>query len=141
MHDRPTAGELLQAVRDHLERAVLPALGDPKLRFQTLVCAHVVGIVEREIALEESALRAEHEALAALLGKPNAVVGSITELRAETAAWTRELGRQIRAGDWDGADRARRAMEHVRRVVTVKLAVANPRYASVGANVGTKMGA
>ena len=35
MNDRPTATELIDAVRLYLEKELLPALGDARLRFQT----------------------------------------------------------------------------------------------------------
>jgi hypothetical protein len=131
MQDRPTAAELLAAVREHLESAVIPAIRDPKLRFQTLVCANVVGIVEREIASEERVLRAEWDGLAELLGPAPRPPDSLEALRKETAGRTRELCRQIRAGTWDAGEGYKPALGHIRRVVRAKLAVANPRYASV----------
>ena len=47
----PTAQELLDAVRDHLVSRVIPAITDPRLRFQTLVAAHVLGVAVREASL------------------------------------------------------------------------------------------
>ena len=134
MQDRPSPVELLQAVREHLEREVIPKLGDPKLKFQTLVCANVVGIVEREIATEELFLRGEWDGLAGLLGWPEAhQPATLVELRDRTAKRTRELCAQIRAGAWDEAERRERLLEHVRRTVVAKLTVANPRYTSAPA--------
>src|SRR5690242_14430603 len=49
MNDRPTAAELVFAVREHLEGELIPTLADPRLRFQTLVAANVLRIVEREL--------------------------------------------------------------------------------------------
>lgn len=46
--DRPTAGELADAVRGFLEAEILPTLEDPRLRFRTLVAMNALGIVERE---------------------------------------------------------------------------------------------
>ncbi|RTI21442.1 DUF6285 domain-containing protein, partial [Thermus scotoductus] len=54
MRDRPTAAELLQAVGEFLERELLPALEDPRLRFQTLVALNALGIARRELALGEA---------------------------------------------------------------------------------------
>lgn len=50
----PTALELVDAVREHLASRVLPAITDPRLRFQTLVAAHVLGVVVREGSLDRS---------------------------------------------------------------------------------------
>ena len=47
----PTAQELLDAVREHLVSRVIPAITDPRLRFQTLVAAHVLGVAVREASL------------------------------------------------------------------------------------------
>lgn len=47
----PTAQELLDAVRDHLASRVIPSITDPRLRFQTLVAAHVLGVAVRESSL------------------------------------------------------------------------------------------
>ena len=45
MNDRPTAPELIEAVRAFLEAEVLPALGDnARLRFQTLVAVNVLAL-------------------------------------------------------------------------------------------------
>jgi hypothetical protein len=130
MQDRPTAIELLRAVREHLERAVLPQIADPKLKFQTLVCANVVAIVEREMETREPFAREEWVGLASLIGATENPV-TLGETEHAVAARTRELCAQIRAGDWDDGDRRRRVLDHVRRTVRAKLAVANPRYASV----------
>jgi aminoglycoside phosphotransferase (APT) family kinase protein len=47
---RPTALELLEAVREHLKGRVAPVLTDAPLRYQTLVAAHVLGVVARELS-------------------------------------------------------------------------------------------
>jgi hypothetical protein len=64
----PTASELLDAVRDHLVSRVIPAITDPRLRFQTLVAAHVLGVAVREGALSPAmgdAVTAMRDALGA----------------------------------------------------------------------------
>jgi uncharacterized protein DUF6285 len=70
--DRPTAPELVEATREFLEREVLAALTDPRLRFRTLVAINALGIAQRELETAEDDLS-----------------------RAELA----ELARRIRAGD------------------------------------------
>jgi len=64
----PTAQELLDAVRDHLVSRVIPAITDPRLRFQTLVAAHVLGVAVREASLTP-AMRDEVTALRDALGE------------------------------------------------------------------------
>ena len=72
MSDRPTAGELLEAVWEFLSAEVLPTLDDHRLKFRTLVAMNALGIVRRELDADEAGLSEE-------------------ELR--------ELSRRIRAGD------------------------------------------
>jgi hypothetical protein len=46
--DRPVASELATAVREFLEREILPTLDDQRLRFRTLVAMNALTIIERE---------------------------------------------------------------------------------------------
>jgi hypothetical protein len=48
-HDRPTPQELAEAVREVLEREILPTLDDHRLKFRTLVAINGLGIAEREL--------------------------------------------------------------------------------------------
>jgi hypothetical protein len=73
VHDRPSALELLEAVTEFLAHEVLPTVGDPRMRFRTLVAVNALGIASRELADERA-------------GGPST---------AELA----ELARQIRAGE------------------------------------------
>ncbi len=59
MNDRPTAQELVDAVRLFLEKELLPGLTDARLRFQTLVAANVLAVAGREMAGEEALLHEE----------------------------------------------------------------------------------
>src|SRR5438477_478855 len=68
MQDRPTSTELLAAVREFLQREIVPTLGDHRQKFRALIAANVLGVVERELAGEEERLRAEWARLGALLG-------------------------------------------------------------------------
>jgi hypothetical protein len=67
---RPTALELLDAVKDHLASRVIPAIQDPQLRFQTLVAAHVLGVVGRELSAGSAPFRYLREQRASLPGAP-----------------------------------------------------------------------
>ena len=49
MHDRPTPQELAEAVREFLEREILPTIDDHRLKFRTLVAINGLGIAEREL--------------------------------------------------------------------------------------------
>jgi hypothetical protein len=126
MQDRPNAAELVRAVKEHLEAQVIPGLGDAKLRYQTLVAAHVLSVVERELELGERAVREELASLRALQGGAEPAGSTLAELEEEVRGRTRALSASIRRGDLE--DRAR-VVDHVRRVVLAKLAIASPGYA------------
>jgi len=128
MNDRPSAVELVAAARMHLEKEVLPALAEPRLRFQTLVAANVLLIVERELALAESQLDAEWERLNALERSGPARPSSLEARREALAARRRALCERIRRGELDKGEAQRALFQHLRRTVEDKLRVANPRF-------------
>jgi hypothetical protein len=76
--DRPTAGELVEAVWEYLGTEVLPAAGDHRQKFRTLVAMNALAIARRELEVSGSEPLSREEAV--------------------------ELARRIRAGDVpDGA--------------------------------------
>jgi hypothetical protein len=89
-HDRPDARELVEAVREFVERELLPTLSDQRLRFRTLVALNALGIAGRELA----------------------------ELPPHEPDW--ELARRIRAGDVpaDALERAKAEVEAKLRVAS-----------------------
>ena len=107
-HDRPTMDELVAAVREFLERDVMPAT-EGRVQFHTRVAVNVLGMVERELALG-SVQAAAHAAGLARLG----------------VADEAELAAAIRAGALD--DRYDEVVGFVRQTVRAKLEVANPKY-------------
>ena len=128
MQDRPTAIELLTAVREFLEYDVLPGLEGRK-RFHGLVAANVLAIVGRELAGEETSLVGEWRRLRDLLGVDETVPpGRLEGLRAAVDALTRRLCDRIRAGDADASAFGDAVRAHVRMTVVEKLRVANPKY-------------
>jgi Domain of unknown function (DUF6285) len=110
--DRPTAAELIAAVREFLEQDVIAAT-EGRVQFHTRVAVNALGMLDRE--LTDGAAFEQHERgrVVALLGHD----GDLHDLE-------RELAAAIRAGTLD-ADAVR---EHVRATVREKLLVANPRY-------------
>jgi hypothetical protein len=114
---RPTAAELLDAVREFLERDVLPALA-ADLRFQCRIAINVLATVRREIDLRPSSEARERERLETLLGAPG-TGEPLDELN-------RRLARMIRDGslDIDSAELS----EHLRRTITEALQINNPRW-------------
>jgi hypothetical protein len=114
MTERPTAAELIEAVREFLERDVMTAL-EGRLSFHARVAVNVLAIVERELQLGEEHEAAERARLAELLGHG----GDIDGLRTELAA-------AIRSGALD--DRREALVVALRATASEALAVANPEY-------------
>ena len=67
MQDRPTAVELLEAIREFLEQDVMPAV-DGRVQFHTRVAVNALGMLERELRLGPELAAAECARLGALLG-------------------------------------------------------------------------
>ena len=107
-HDIPTAAQLVEAVREFLERDVMAAT-EGRVQFHTRVAINVLGMVERELATgaAQAAIHAE----------------GLAELGVADEA---ELAAAIRDGRLD--DRTAEVTAFVRRTVTDKLRVANPKY-------------
>jgi hypothetical protein len=124
VHDRPTAAELVAAVRGFLEAELLPALADARLRFQALVAANVLGVAERELALEGRHLAEEWAGLAGLLGLDPAPPAG---LRGAVTAANEKLCLEIRQGAFDAPEAAARLLRELREQVRRKLEVANPK--------------
>jgi hypothetical protein len=114
-HDAPTAMELLEAVREWLDRDVIPTT-EGRLRFHARVASNVLGIVEREIELGPEQ-QAKHLARLAQLG----------------VADDAELASAIRRREFD--DRAVELRALLTESVLDKLAVANPRYITITSGV------
>jgi hypothetical protein len=112
--DRPTAAELTEAVREFLERDVMPAV-EGRVAFHTRVAVNALSMVERELTLGPELDAAEHQRLRTLLGHD----GSVRDL-------TVELARRIREGSLD--EQRAEVVVAVRETVRAKLRVANPGY-------------
>ena len=113
MHDRPTAAELVESVREYLEKDVMS--GEGRVAFHARVAAKVLAMVERELALGSDQHTEERSRLVQLLEND----GTVREL-------TVELARRIRAEELD--DRVDQVFATVRASVRSKLAVSNPEY-------------
>jgi hypothetical protein len=64
-HDRPTAAELIEAVREFLESEVLAAT-EGRVQFHTRVAVNALGMVERELSEGASMASAHRRRLDAL---------------------------------------------------------------------------
>ncbi|HEY4332807.1 MAG TPA: DUF6285 domain-containing protein [Ilumatobacteraceae bacterium] len=110
-HDAPSARQLVEAVREWLERDVLAAT-EGRVQFHTRVAINVLTMVERELELGP-AQAVQHQARLRQLG-----VSSDAELAAA-----------IRSGLLGGTpDDAAAVRDAVWASVRDKLAVANPKY-------------
>lgn len=127
MQDRPTAIELLRAAQEFCERDLQPNLTG-RVRFHARVLQNVLGILEREWAGEEQAVRDEWDRLRTLLSDDTDPPPTFEALKDEVAEWNRELGARIRAGGMD--DRWDETVDAVYETVLAKLAIANPRYSA-----------
>lgn len=119
MHDRPTAAELVESVREYLEKDVMT--GEGRVAFHARVAARVLAMVERELTSGQAPYAEDRERLTALLGH-GADDASVRDLNIE-------LARRIRAGELD--DRTDQVFAVVRASVRSKLAVSNPEYVTI----------
>jgi len=114
MQDRPTAVELLEAIREFVEQDVMPAV-EGRVQFHSRVAINALGMLERELRLGPDLDAAERARLRALLGHD-----------ADLATLTTELAGRIRKGSLD--DRRDDVAAALRESVRAKLVVSNPNY-------------
>lgn len=107
-HDRPTAAELIESVREWLERDVAPSV-DGRLSFHTRVAMNSLDIVLRELAAGNDMTQRHEDVLASL--------GVSTDA---------ELSAKIRSGELD--DSLARVLDSLAPVIEDKVRVANPKY-------------
>jgi hypothetical protein len=107
-HDVPTAAQLVEAVREFLERDVMEAT-EGRVQFHARVAVNALNMVERELELG-AAQAAAHRAALDRLG----------------VADEASLAVAIRSGELDG--RRSEVVDVLRATVRAKLEVANPRY-------------
>jgi hypothetical protein len=108
MHGRPTAEELVEAVREFVERDVMSSTTGA-VQFHARVAVNALAAIERELRDGPAMADAHRERLATL--------GFTTEA---------ELADAIRSGALD--DRYDEVAAIVRATVHDKLSVANPKY-------------
>ena len=118
MQDRPTAVELLEAIREFLKQDVMPTV-EGRVRFHSRVAVNALGMLERELRLGPDLDAADRARLAALLGHD-----------ADLATLTTELAGRIRDRSLD--DRRDDVVAAVRESVRAKLLVSNPGHLGDG---------
>jgi Domain of unknown function (DUF6285) len=111
--DRPSTAQLVTAVREFLERDVMPAT-EGRVQFHARVAVNVLNTVTRELELGGTFAVDEQRRASALLGHDG-----------EADALERELAAAIRSGALDDRSDVR---AHVRATVREKLLIANPDY-------------
>lgn len=107
-HDMPSAAQLVEAVREWLERDVMTSTSG-RLQFHARVAVNVLAMVERELQVGPTQAAVHRDRLDQL--------GCADE---------RELAARIRNGELD--DRLPEVRELVWATVKDKLTVANPKY-------------
>lgn len=107
-HDRPTAAELIESVREWLERDVLSSV-EGRLSFHTRVAINSLDIVIRELKSQDE-FNEVH-------------AGVLRKLLADSDA---DLSLRIRAGEFD--NNLLDLLEELAPVVENKVRVSNPKY-------------
>ncbi len=110
LHGRPTAAELVDAVRGHLADAIAPEVTGATA-FHLKVAGNALAIVERELRLGPTLDAANHARLAAL---------GFTDEPALAAA--------IRGGGLTETDAWPKVLAYIRAAVVDRVRVANPRW-------------
>ena len=123
MQDRPTAEELLDALGDFMRDRAAHSR-DRWERFQFQVAANSIGIISRELRMEDDFTRQEWRGLDGLLGGE-----SMPEGRAAWQARVEErntaLAERIKLGEFDGpAEDA--LLQHIWETVANKVRIASP---------------
>ena len=86
MPDRPTASELVEAVREFLAAEVLPTANDDRLKFRTLVAMNALAIARRELEAGAAGSRPTTPGLAGRIRARGADPELLPELKAHVAA-------------------------------------------------------
>jgi hypothetical protein len=131
VQDRPTAVELLDALGAFMRDRAANAR-DRWERFQFQVAANSLGIIERELRMEDGFLRREWRGLDGLLGREDvpleqgAFVARLQERNGE-------LAERIRGGEFDDGSRDGELLPYLWETVVNKVRIASPREAPADA--------
>ena len=112
--DRPTAAELLAAVREHLTETLAPTL-DGQPAFHLRVATNALAIVERTMTEGDAMDQAELDRLHDLLGGEENLLDA-----------NQKLSQVISTGEM--GDRRKSIVAHLRTTSIEKLRLSNPRY-------------
>jgi hypothetical protein len=84
--ERPTPGELAEAIGEFLSAEILPILEDHRLRFRTLVALNALGILQRRLAELPPEDDAEQRELAARIRGGDVPAGTLAHVKADVEA-------------------------------------------------------
>jgi hypothetical protein len=126
MQDRPTAVELLDALGDFMRDRATNAR-DRWERFQFQVAANSLGIIRRELEMEDGFMRDEWQGLDSLLGAEQRPDGAAA-FRAQLIERNTELAARIQRGDFDG-DAESQLTPHLWQTIVNKVRIASPNEA------------
>ena len=124
MQDRPTAGELLEAIEEFV-RQRSAAEADRVLRFQFMVAANSLAILRREWESEEGFLDAEWAGLDALVGAAERPC-AFQDLRRALGDRNDALCDLIQQGRFDAPDAEEALLAHFTQTVANKCLIASP---------------
>ncbi len=128
MTDRPTLEQLIEAVQQHLEAQVIPAVrADQRLYFQTLVAINALKIAGRELAAGPTPDLREWEDLDRLHSTPPTPAPQA--LKTALAARRQTVCAAIRAGQYDSPAAWQRLRHYVTRQVEAQLIINAPALA------------
>jgi len=133
MQDRPTKLELLQGVEYFLTDDAIEKL-EGSTKFKARVAANAVRMVMRELEGEQSDVRQEFDSLKQLLFHAAEPKREFSDLRDQVEEMNTELARLIRSGKAEEPEFLRRLIDHLKPIAHRKLAVNNPKMATMVAD-------
>ncbi len=129
MYDKPSLEQLLDAVRVHLQKNVLPVLEEDRRAYvQTQVAINVLNIVEREVQMSLDQMKAEWKRIDFVQGKPMPMPADPHALRAALYERNRKVCEEIEAGRYDYAPQRSALFEHLLVTARAQLEVAHPSF-------------
>ncbi|MBW7857586.1 MAG: hypothetical protein H3C43_04665 [Leptonema sp. (in: Bacteria)] len=126
MQDNPKAEDLLEAVQDFLMKELLPQIRDnDALSYKALVSWNMLGVISREIKLEEEIINREIHNVGLILGQVD-TKATLTERRSLLNHYYLELCKKIQSERL--CDPNSLIWKTVKQSVVEKLKIANPRF-------------
>ncbi|MCK9519567.1 MAG: DUF6285 domain-containing protein [Dehalococcoidia bacterium] len=125
MQDRPTAAELLDALADFMRDRQAHAR-DRWERFQFQVAANSLGILKREVEMEDGFMREEWRGLDTLLG-PEAIPDGQAAFTERLQERNEALVARIQQGEFDDGPAEEQLVRHLYTTVVNKVRIASPQ--------------